>query len=198
MSQALLMKTRQVVENEFNEMLSEYELLLKFRGDNEITLIGAPTNNFTSRIILSIIGVLLVSYCLIKGSEEENTVLIGGALLGLILTATPFISFYSKKYFKIMFSRQTKQINIMTNFSGPYKRIDFSNIDHFKFKRVEVDDFVSPDIEIPVTYNYTFIASTQGKEVDLFIIDSKDRSIEKFTEKFSDFIHDFTKIKVAT
>ncbi len=192
------MKKRQLVENEFNEMLSEFELLLKFRGDNEVTIIGVPTDNFISRIILSIIGVLLVSYCLIKGSEEENTVLIGGALLGLIFTATPFISFYSKKYFKIMFSKQTKQINIMTNFSGPYKRIDFSNIDSFRFKKVEVDDFVSPDIEIPVTYNYTFIANVEGKEVHLFTIDSKDRSVEKFTEKFSQFIHEFTKITVST
>lgn len=191
------MKKRQVVENEFNEMLSKYELLLKFRGDNEVTIIGAPTNNFISRIILSMVGVLLVSYCLIKGSEEDNTVLIGGALLGLILTATPFISFYSRKYFKIMFSRQTRQINIMTNFSGPYKRIDFSNIDSFGFKKIEVDDFVSPDIEIPVTYNYTLIANVQGKEVHLFSIDSKDRSVEQFTKKFSQFIHDFTKITVS-
>ncbi|QSE95939.1 hypothetical protein [Fulvivirga lutea] len=186
------MKKRRILEEEFNDMLEEHELMVKFRGDNEITIIGAPTNNFISRMLLSFSGVALVSYCLILGAEEGSTVVIGGALLGLIFTATPFLSFYSKKHFKVLFSRQTKQINIISNATGPYKRIDFSNIDSFKFKRVEVDDFVSPDIEIPVTYNYTFTALSEGKEIDLFAIHSKDKSIEAFTNKFSDFMEGFT------
>lgn len=182
------MKKRQLLEDEFNEMLEGHELMIKFRGDNEITIIGAPTNNFMSRILLSFSGILLVTYCLILGPEQENTVVIGGALLGLIFTATPFLSFYSKKYFKVIFSRKTQQINIISNATGPYKRIDFSSIDAFRFKRVEVDDFVSPDLEIPVTYNYTFSAQIEGKEIDIFSIDSKDREIENFTNKFNHFI----------
>ncbi|MEQ8925466.1 MAG: hypothetical protein RLO81_06605 [Fulvivirga sp.] len=186
------MKKRQILEEEFNDMLRDHELMVKFRGDNELTIIGAPTNNFISRMLLSFSGVALVSYCLILGAQQGNTVVIGGALLGLIFTATPFLSFYSKKHFKVLFSRQTKQINIISNATGPYRRIDFSNIDGFKFKRVEVDDFVSPDIEIPVTYNYTFSALTEGKEIDLFAIDSKDKTIEGFTNKFGGFIKGFT------
>lgn len=191
------MKKRHLLESEFNDMLKKHELMVKFNGDNELTIIGAPTNNFISGIILSILGVALVSYCLIKGSEQENTVLIGGALLGLIFTATPFISFYSSKYFKVLFSKRMKQINVMNNAIGPYKRIDFSNIDMFRFKRVEVDDFVSPDLEIPVTYNYTFSAKVDDKEIDLFAIDSKDKSIEKFTEKFQSYMQEFTGIGIA-
>lgn len=190
------MKKRQLLEDEFNGMLNKHELMLKFRGDNEFTLIGAPTNNFISRIILFFIGIGLVTYCLIVGSEEGNTIFIGGALLGLIFSATPFLSFYSKKHFKVLLSRQTKQINIINNANGPYKRIDFSIIESFRFKRVEVDDFVSPDLEIPVTYNYTFSALTDKKEIDIFYIDSQDRSIEVFTEKFSSFIEEFTEKKV--
>lgn len=185
------MKKRQLLEDEFNEMLEGHELMIKFRGDNELTLIGAPTNNFMSRVLLSFSGILLVSYCLITGAQHGNTVLIGGALLGIIFTATPFLSFYSKKYFKVLFSRQTKQINIVSSATGPYKRIDFSSIDAFRFKRVEVDDFVSPDLEIPVTYNYTFSVLIEDKEIDIFSIDSKNRDIEKFTDKFNEFISQF-------
>ena len=185
------MKKRQLLEDEFNEMLEGHELMIKFRGDNELTLIGAPTNNFMSRVLLSFSGILLVSYCLITGAQHGNTVLIGGALLGIIFTATPFLSFYSKKYFKVLFSRQTKQINIVSSATGPYKRIDFSSIDAFRFKRVEVDDFVSPDLEIPVTYNYTFSVLIEDKEIDIFSIDSKNRDIEKFTDKFNEFISEF-------
>jgi hypothetical protein len=184
------------LENEFNKLLKEHEFMVKFRGDNEITLIGAPTNNFVSRCIMSFGGIILVSYCLIQASKHESTLVIGGALLGLIFAATPFLSFYSKKYFKILFSRQLKQINIMNGAIGPYKRIDFSNIDHFQFKRVEVDDFVSPDLEIPVTYKYALIAKTNGKEVALFSIDSDTRDIEEFTNKFGEFLSDFTDISV--
>lgn len=186
------MKKRQLLEDEFNKMLHEHELMLKFRGDNELTIIGAPTNNFISRTLLFFAGIGLVSYCLILGRSEGNTVFIGGALLGLIFTATPFLSFYSKKYFKVLLSRQMKQINIINSATGPYKRIDFSNIDSFMFKRREVDDFVSPDLEIPVTYNYTFSASVNGKNKDIFSIDAKDKSIEAFTKKFSHFIEGFT------
>ena len=190
------MKKRQLLEDEFNDMLQEHELMLKFRGDNEFTLIGAPTNNFVSRTLLFLAGISMVTYCLIIGSSGNNTVFIGGALLGLIFTATPFLSFYSKKHFKVLLSKQTKQINIISNANGPYKRVDFSNIDSFRFKRVEVDDFVSPDLEIPVTYNYTFSAQVDKKDVDIFFIESKDRSIETFTKKFSAFIEEFTKKKV--
>ncbi|MTI39916.1 hypothetical protein [Fulvivirga lutimaris] len=186
------MKKRQLLEDEFNKMLEEHEYMVKFRGDNEITIIGAPSNNFVSRILLSASGVLLVTYCLIMGSTTENTLAIGGALLGLIFAATPFLSFYSKKYFKVLFSRQLQQINIMNSPTGPYKRLDFSNIDKFRFKRVEVDDFVSPDLEIPVTYNYALTAISGDKEIDLFAIDSKYRDVEKFTNKFGQFISDFT------
>ncbi len=186
------MKKRHLLENEFNELLKDHEFMIKFKGDNEITIIGAPTNNFISRCLLSVSGVALVTYCLVMGAQEENTVLIGGALLGLIFTATPFLSFYSKKYFKVLFSRQLKQINIMNSATGPYKRIDFSNIDFFQFKRVEVDDFVSPDLEIPVTYSYVLIASCVDKQVELFSIDSQDRSIEAFTNKFGEFLTEFT------
>lgn len=190
------MKKRHLIESEFNSMLKPHELMVKFNGDNELTIIGAPTNNFISRLLLSFLGAILVGYCLIEGSKQDSTVLIGGALLGLIFTATPFISFYSSKYFKVMFSKRLKQINVMNNAIGPYKRIDFSNIDMFRFKRVEVDDFVSPDLEIPVTYNYTFSANVNGKEIDLFAIDSKDRSIEQFTEKFKHYMQDFTGIGI--
>lgn len=186
------MKKRQLLEDEFNKMLEEHEYMVKFRGDNEITVIGAPSNNFLSRILLSVSGVVLVTYCLILGSSTENTLVIGGALLGLIFAATPFLSFYSKKYFKVLFSRQLKQINIMNSPTGPYKRVDFSSIDKFRFKRVEVDDFVSPDLEIPITYNYALTAITGDKEIDLFAIDSKYRDIEVFTRKFGQFISDFT------
>ena len=191
------MKKRQLLEDEFNDMLQEHELMLKFRGDNEFTLIGAPTNNFVSRTLLFFAGISMVTYCLIIGSSGNNTVFIGGALLGLIFTATPFLSFYSKKHFKVLLSKQTKQINIISNANGPYKRVDFSNIDSFRFKRVEVDDFVSPDLEIPVTYNYTFSAQVDKKDVDIFFIESIDRSIETFTKKFSAFIEEFTKKKVT-
>ena len=191
------MKKRKILENEFNELLAEHELMLKFRGDNELTVIGAPSDNFIGRILLSIVGVIMVSYCLIKGSSGSNTVLIGGALLGLIFTATPFISFYSKKYFKVLFSRQLQQINIMRSAIGPYKRIDFSHIDSFTFKRIEVDDFVSPDIEIPVTYQYGFFALVDGKEQELFSIDSKDTSIEAFTNKFGEFISEFAEKPIS-
>ncbi|HNP18718.1 MAG TPA: hypothetical protein PKL31_09815 [Fulvivirga sp.] len=187
------MKKRHLLENEFNELLKDHEFMIKFKGDNEMTIIGAPTNNFISRCLLSVSGVILVTYCLVMGAQEENTVLIGGALLGLIFTATPFLSFYSKKYFKVLFSRQLKQINIMNSATGPYKRIDFSSIDYFQFKRVEVDDFVSPDLEIPVTYSYVLIASCVDRQVELFSIDSQDRSIEGFTNKFGDFLTEFTR-----
>ena len=80
----------------------------------------------------------------------------------------------------------------MNSATGPYKRIDFSSIDFFQFKRVEVDDFVSPDLEIPVTYSYVLIASCVDKKVELFSIDSQDRSIEAFTNKFGEFLTDFT------
>ena len=186
------MQKRLHLENQFNDLLKEHEFMVKFRGDNEITLIGAPSSNLISRSIMSICGIILVSYCLIQASEHESTFVIGGALLGLIFAATPFLSFYSKKYFKVLFSRQLKQINIMNGAVGPYKRIDFSNIDNFQFKRVEVDDFVSPDLEIPVTYKYAFIAKTNDKEIDLFSIDSDTRDIEEFTIKFGEFISDFT------
>ncbi len=186
------MKKRQQLEDEFNSMLTEHEFMLKFKGDNEITIIGAPINHVFSRLILSVSGVILVTYCLILGTQYNNTFVIGGALLGLIFAATPFISFYSKKYFKVLFSRKLQQINVMTGAVGPYKRIDFSNIDKFQFKRVEVDDFVSPDLEIPVTYNYVLSAWCGDKEIELFSIDSKYRTIENFTKKFGAFLSDFT------
>lgn len=187
------MKKRHQLEDAFNEMLKGHELIVKFNGDNEIVIIGAPVNNVTSRLLLSGFGVFLVSFCLIKSAEYHNTVIIGGALLGLIFTATPFISFYSKKHFRVLISNRIKQVNIMKSALGPYTRIDFSNIDHFRFKRVEVDDFVSPDLEIPVTYQYTLIASTEGREVELFTINSKFKHIEKFTEKFTEFLSKFTR-----
>jgi hypothetical protein len=186
------MKKRHLLENEFNELLKDHEYMIKFNGDNEVTIIGAPKKNLVSLLLLSISGVGLVTYCLVMGSKHGNTVLIGGALLGLIITATPFLSFYSKKYFKVLFSRQLKQINIVNSATGPYKRIDFSNIDYFHFKRVEVDDFVSPDLEIPVTYSYVLSAWCMKKEIKLFSIDSQDRSIEAFTNKFGLFLTDFT------
>ncbi len=192
------MKKRQLLEDEFNKMLEEHEYLVKFKGDNEITIIGAPSNNFLSRILLSSVGVLLVTYCLIVGNSRENTLVIGGALLGLIIAATPFLSFYSKKYFKVLFSRQLKQINIMNSPIGSYKRIDFSNIDKFRFKRVEVDDFVSPDLEIPITYNYALTALSGEKEIELFSIDSKYRDVEVFTNKFGQFISDLTEKPVLS
>ena len=192
------MKKRQLLEDEFNKMLKEHEYMVKFRGDNEITIIGAPSNNFISRILLSIGGVTLVTYCLIVGNSSENTLVIGGALVGLIFAATPFLSFYSKKYFKVFFSKQLKQINIMNSPTGSYKRLDFSNIDKFRFKRVEVDDFVSPDLEIPVTYNYVLTAISGEKEIELFSIDSRNRDVEIFTNKFGQFISDLTEKPVLS
>ena len=190
------MKKRQLLEDEFNKMLNEHELMLKFRGDNEITIIGAPTNNFISRMLLFLAGIAMVTYCLTVGASEGNTFFIGGALLGLIFSATPFLSFYSKKHFKVLLSKQTQQINIINNASGPYKRIDFSSIDSFRIRRIEVDDFVSPDLDIPVTYNYTLSACVNNKYIDIFSIDSKDRSVEAFTQKFGEFLEEFTNKKV--
>lgn len=195
---SLFVKKRHVIESEFNEKLASQEFMLKFMGDNEIVLIGAPTGRLRSRIIISVIGIALVSFCLITGNNSggnyNNSFIIGGSLLGLILASTPFVSFYSRKYFKIYISNQLKQISITSGVSSPDKRIDFSNIDFLQLKHLQIDDLISgTDAEgiSTVSYLHTFMAVSNGKSVELFTLASQDKSYKDFVDKFGDFLSGF-------
>jgi len=189
------MKNRNLIENEFNEMLMTQEFLLKFRGDNEIILIGAPSGRLGARLALAVVGIVLVSYCLVTGNNmggNYNTVVIGGSLLGLILASTPFVSFYSHKYFKVYISRQLKQVSITSGVSSPDKRIDFSNIDFLQLKHLQIDDLISgTETESGVSYMHTFMASSNGKSVELFSLTSHDEAFKKFVDKFGEFLSGF-------
>jgi len=169
--------------------------MLKFSDDNELTLIGAPSGQLKSRIAISIIGIMLVTFCLITGNSDgrmNTTFVIGGSLLGLILASTPFISFYSVKYFKINISRRIKQISISKGMNSIDTRIDFSNIDYVQLKNLQVDDLISGTEGIDnISFMHTFNVESNGKTVELFSLTSQDEKFRKFVEEFGDFLSTF-------
>jgi len=182
------------LEKEFNEQLNKQEFLLKFRGDNELILIGAPSGQLKSRIGVAIVGLALVSFCLISGGNagKNTTLMIGGSLLGLILASTPFISFYSRKFYRVLISNRIKQISITSGVSSPDKRLDFANIDHLILKHLQIDDLVSgTETANNISYMHTFMAVSGTKQVELFTLLSSDEEFKKFVEKFGLFLSSF-------
>lgn len=187
------MKKRNELESKFNSDLQDQELLLKFMGDNEFVIIGTPRGNMLSRILLSAGGISLVTVCLVGTDTSINpTVSIGGSLLGLIMAGTPFLSFYSKKYFKIYFSKKLRQVWIEKGLSRREKRIDFSNIDYIEYKKMELDDLVSGDTVRAISYQYGFSIIANRKSIELFSIVSKDASLDSFVSDFAFFLSQFT------
>ncbi|MEL7006526.1 MAG: hypothetical protein AAFN93_27955 [Bacteroidota bacterium] len=193
------MKKRKELEKQFNEILAQHELILRFNGDNEITITGAPKVNLASRLVISVLGILLVSACLVIGQQEGlyNTMVIGGSLLGLILITTPFINFYSKKFFEIFISRRVKQINITRGIARPYKRIDFSDIDAVFLKKEKDDDFINPEEGNLVSWQYTFGTYSRLKSTNLIKLESEGENEIQFVEEFGQFLADFIKTKLV-
>lgn len=188
------MKKRSQLENDFNEKLASQEFLIKFRGDNEITITGAPVGGLTSRLGISTVGIALVTFCLIIGGDNgyNGTFVIGGSLLGLIIASTPFISFYTRKYYKVYISNRLKQISIMSGVSSPDKRIDFSNIDYLQLKHLQIDDLISgSETESAPSYMHTFMAVCNNKPVELFTLTSQDDDYQKFVSEFGTFLSSF-------
>lgn len=192
-----LKQKRHHLETEFNEQLIEHEFLFKFRGDNEIILIGAPSGNIWSRVAISVVGVILVTFFLIsghfQGDNYNTTFVIGGCLLGLILTCTPFISFYSRKFYRILISQRIKQISVRSGVSSPDRRVDFPNIDRLLLKHLQIDDLISGKEDAPITFSYmhTLFVETQGKQKELFSLTSSDEEFKIFVEKLAFFLADF-------
>ncbi len=192
------MKKRKELEKQFNETLAQHELLLQFNGDNEMTITGAPKNNLLTRLFLSVFGIFLVSMCLVIGQQNGifNTFVIGGCLLGLIMVCTPFITFYSKKYFQIFISKSIRQINITKGIAKPYKRIDFSNIDAIIIKKEEEDDFINPEEGNQVSWQYTFGVCSGSQVNDLIKLNSQDETLNKFADEFGLFLSTFLEKKL--
>lgn len=188
--QVYMKKARKLID-QFNVTLAKHEFLLKLNGDNELILTGAPTNNLLSRLFFSFTGIIIVTVCLITGIEGGNTLVIGGCLLGLILTATPFISFYSKKSFKVYISRRLKQINIDHGMFNPYTRIDFSSIESVHVLKSEMADLASTDPNTPTIYTFSFCVVINDTDSRLISMSSSDTAIEKFAEEFSTFLASF-------
>ncbi|MEM8565965.1 MAG: hypothetical protein AAGF85_05855 [Bacteroidota bacterium] len=185
------MKKIRKLADKFNITLSKHEFLLKLNGDNELIITGAPVNNLPSRLFFSFIGIILVTVCLITGIEDGNTLIIGGCLLGLILTATPFISFYSKKSFKVYISKRIKQVNIDHGTFNPYTRMDFSSIEGIRVNKSEMADFASSDPKTPTIYSYSFCAVINGVDKILLSITTSDASISDFATEFGTFLSGF-------
>jgi len=190
-----IVSKRYLLESDFNEKLNQQEYMLKFSGDSEIMMIGAPSGKLRSRIAISIVGILLVTFCLITGNSDgrmNTTFVIGGSLLGLILTCTPFISFYSRKYFKINISRRLRQISINKRINAPDLRIDFSNIDGIQLKNLQVDDLISGTDGVDnISFMHTFNVMSNGKVIELFSLTSQDEAFYNFVEEFGDFLSSF-------
>lgn len=185
------MKKIRKLADQFNTILAKHEFLLRFNGNNELIISGAPTNNLLSRLFFSITGIILVTVCLVQGVENGNTIVIGGCLLGLILTATPFISFHSKKSFKVYISRRMKQINIDHGTFHPYKRIDFSSIEAVYLSKTRTEDLSSTNPDLPVIFNYSFSVMVKEKKVVLFSMTSPDPTILVFATDFNRFLAEF-------
>lgn len=187
------MKKRIHLEQHFNKHLEGQELIVKFIGENEFVLIGAPTNNLKSRILLCLAGIALVSITLITGfdpiTKYHNAFVISGSLTGLIMACTPFISFYSKKNFKIVFSRKLRRLSIEKGIS-PDKRIDFSNVDFLQVKLHVEDDLVS-GVEVIQNYSHEFLAVNQGVVKELFILYSSEKGFDEFVKEFAEFVATF-------
>lgn len=188
------MKKPSHLENKFNKKLSSQEFLLRFSGDNEIMLIGAPKGGLGSRLGISLVGIMLVTFCLVIGGHNSYnaTFVIGGSLYGLIIASTPFVSFYSRKFYKVLISNRLKQISIMSGVSSPDKRIDFSNIDYIRLKHLQIDDLISgnEDIVTP-SFLHTFMVVCNDKPTELFSLTSKDVEFQNFVNEFGTFLSSF-------
>ena len=187
------MKKIRKLSDKFNTTLAKHEFLLKFNGNNELIITGAPINNIASRLFFSATGIILVSTCLLTELKDGNTLIIGGCLLGLILTATPFISFYSKKSFKVYVSRRVKQINIDHGMFNPYTRMDFSSIESVHVIKSETADLAGSNPDLPTLFTYSFCVVINGIDKTLLSISSSDPAIPKFAKKFGEFLADFMK-----
>ena len=158
-------------------------------------IIGAPTGQLGTRIVISLLGIALVTFCLITGESEGNvnsSFIIGGSLLGLILTSTPFISFYSRKNFRILVSRKLRQISITKRIYSPDQRIDFSNIEFLQLKHLQVDDLISGSIDDnAISFMHTFSAVSESTITDLFSLTSEDDDMKAFVEQFGIFLANF-------
>ena len=185
------MKKIRKLADQFNITLSKHEFLLKVNGDNELIITGAPSNNLTSRLFFSFIGIIIVTVCLVTGIEDGNTFTIGSCLLGLILTATPFISFYSKKNFKVSISKRIRQINIDHGMFSPYTRLDFSSIECLHLIKSQMADLASANANSPIIFTYSFCIIIEGMQRSLLSISSSDPVFPKFATEFGDFLADF-------
>lgn len=179
------------LEDDYNDILSKQEFILNFEGDHEIVITGAPKKNFLIRGLISLVGVAIVTACLIVGQQANSTFAIGGSLLGLMIAATPFISFYSKKHFKIHISKTLRTVKIYSNIFSPYQRIDFSEITGFTLDRVEAEDFMIDMESNPLGFQYTFIINQGNKSTNLFSLSAYDQSLDKFVENFSILLSEF-------
>lgn len=190
------MKKRSELEVRFNEDLKTHELLLQFHGDNEFVIIGTKRGSILFRMFLAACGIGIVTICLLgsnsSGGVMNSTFSIGGSLLGLILVGAPFFYFYSGKHFKVLFSRKLRQIIIEKGMgvSGVEKRIDFSNIDYFLYRKIELDDFSGETVNT-ISYQYTFSVMSNKKPIELFSIVSKDSSPDMFVSDFATFLSQF-------
>lgn len=193
------MKKRKELEIRFNDTLAQHELLLRFKGDHELIITGAPKNNIFTRLTVSLTGIFLVMMCLVIGQQNGgyNTFVIGGCLLGLIMSSAPFISFYSKKYFQVSISRSIRQINIVRGIAMPEKRIDFSDIDGVFIKKTRDDDFINAEEGNLVSLQYTFGADSGLKTYELLKLDVENESLNEFSDEFASFLADFLEKKLS-
>lgn len=187
------MKKHHELEQKLNSTLAQHELFLKLHGEHELTITGAPKNNLRSQLFLCALGASIVFLCLIIGRQNGafNTFVIGGCLLGLIMVCSPFMSFYSKKYFQIYISRGTRQINVSKGIAKPYKRIDFSDIDAIFMKKDKDDDFINPEEGNLVNYKYTFGVCSGADNFDLLKFDTENEELDEFADEFATLLSEF-------
>ena len=189
-----LVERRDELQKNFNEVLLNQEFRIKFWGDNEFEITRAPRGDMYKRLMLSFSGMLLVTVCLVTAGQIQalgSSVSIGGALLGIVLTGTPLIGFYSKSLFKISFSGKLQQLSIQRALASNVKHVNFSNINYIVYRKTELDELSMSEPGGGVACRYDFSLACKQGEVQLFSIKCADNTMDAFVADFAYFLSRF-------
>ena len=189
--------TEKISFEELEKELKAHDFSLVAFNDDEIRIKGISNVTRFMIIMMSFIGLCLVSFGYISIFVLQKPEYVAGVLLsaaGLVLIMLPLYNYYSKSYYEFDFNKNQKAVVIKNLNPLPSTMvIPFDDIESLHLKKNTLNSYVDNRSTGSYIYNYAISLKLKNQEHrGLIQFSKRDERIEMFSINFTDLLVDLT------
>ncbi len=185
--------------NDLQEELKSHDFKLVTFNNDELRIKGISGISPFVIVVMSFLGICLVSFGLVSLFVIQKPEYVAGTLLvlaGIVLVILPFYNYYSRSYFEVKFRKPDKSVLIKHFDPLPNKQLlKFDDIASFHLLKNTLNAYVDDTSKGSYIYSYSISMKLKNNDkMGIIQFSKRDQKIESFSVNFADILVNITGI----